>query len=196
MKNGGTKQVASVENPGFPGGANPRGMCVNLLLPPATKLGQGYVFTGMCDSVHGGGMHGCQGGMHGCWGCAWLLGGMCGCWGVCMVAGGACVVAGGCVWLLGACMIAGVCVWLPGGMHGERGACMAKGVCVVKGACMAKGGHAWDTTRYGNTINEWVVRILLECILVGQKFRRELHENEKTLTQGVRIPSIQPWIRH
>ena len=23
-------------------------------LPPATKLGQGYVFTGMCDSVHGG----------------------------------------------------------------------------------------------------------------------------------------------
>ena len=26
-----------------------------LLLPPATKLGQGYVFTGVCDSVHGGG---------------------------------------------------------------------------------------------------------------------------------------------
>ena len=25
------------------------------LLPPATKLGQGYVFTGVCDSVHGGG---------------------------------------------------------------------------------------------------------------------------------------------
>ena len=24
------------------------------LLPPATKLGQGYVFTGVCDSVHGG----------------------------------------------------------------------------------------------------------------------------------------------
>ena len=24
-------------------------------LPPATKLGQGYVFTGMCDSVHKGG---------------------------------------------------------------------------------------------------------------------------------------------
>ena len=27
----------------------------NLLLPPATKLGQGYIFTGVCDSVHGGG---------------------------------------------------------------------------------------------------------------------------------------------
>ena len=25
------------------------------LLPPATKLGQGYIFTGICDSVHGGG---------------------------------------------------------------------------------------------------------------------------------------------
>ena len=25
------------------------------LLPPATKLGQGYVFTHVCDSVHGGG---------------------------------------------------------------------------------------------------------------------------------------------
>ena len=24
------------------------------LLPPATKLGQGYVFTGVCDSVHRG----------------------------------------------------------------------------------------------------------------------------------------------
>ena len=23
-------------------------------LPPATKLGQGYIFTGVCDSVHGG----------------------------------------------------------------------------------------------------------------------------------------------
>ena len=25
-------------------------------LPPATKLGQGYIFTGVCDSVHGGGL--------------------------------------------------------------------------------------------------------------------------------------------
>ena len=24
-------------------------------LPPTTKLGQGYIFTGICDSVHGGG---------------------------------------------------------------------------------------------------------------------------------------------
>ena len=31
---------------------------------------------------------------------------------------------------------------------------------------VAPGGHAWDTTRYGDTINERAVRILLECILV------------------------------
>ena len=29
-----------------------------------------------------------------------------------------------------------------------------------------KGGNAWDTMRYGDTINERAVRILLECILV------------------------------
>ena len=27
----------------------------DVFLPPATKLGQGYVFTGVCDSVHRGG---------------------------------------------------------------------------------------------------------------------------------------------
>ena len=41
-------------------------------LPPATKLGQGYIFTGMCNSVHGEG-HGPGGcmvrGMHGPGGC-------------------------------------------------------------------------------------------------------------------------------
>ena len=33
----------------------PRRSCGKVMfLPPATKLGQGYVFTGVCDSVHGG----------------------------------------------------------------------------------------------------------------------------------------------
>ena len=27
-----------------------------MFLPPATKFGQGYIFTGVCDSVHGGGV--------------------------------------------------------------------------------------------------------------------------------------------
>ena len=53
------------------------GQISKILLPPATKLGQGYIFTGVCDSVHGGG--------GGAWllgaGCAWLLGGMRGCGG-------------------------------------------------------------------------------------------------------------------
>ena len=65
-------------------------------------------------------------------------------------------------------------------MVARRVVCMAKGcvhgegACVVKGGCRAKrggmhgegGGHAWDTTRYGNMINERAVCILLECILV------------------------------
>ena len=63
-----------------------------------------------------------------------------------------------------------------GGMHGCSGGCVvaqgvcmvARGACVVaRGACVvAQGGHAWDMTRYGDTVNERVVRILLECILV------------------------------
>ena len=53
----------------------------------------------------------------------------------------------------GACMVA----W--GGMH----------VCSQGGCVAAPGGHAWDTTRYGDTVNERAVRILLECILVVVK---------------------------
>ena len=101
---------------------------------------------------------------------AWLfLGGMCGCSeGVCGCSKGeACVVAlkgmqgcsGGCVVALGACMVA------PGGSvcGCSQGACM-----VALGGCtwFLQGGHAWDTMRYGDTINEQAVRILLECILV------------------------------
>ena len=57
------------------------------LLLPATKLGQGYVFTGVCDSVHGGA---CMvAGGH-----VWLLG-VCGCWGGMHGCRGACMVAGG-----------------------------------------------------------------------------------------------------
>ena len=33
------------------------------LLPPATKLGQGYIFTGICDSVHSGGFASVHAGM-------------------------------------------------------------------------------------------------------------------------------------
>ena len=101
-------------------------------LPPATKLGQGNVFTGVCDSVHSGG--------------AWLLGGMRGFRGEGQA--GACVVAGGHAWLprgvhgcRGARMVAGGHVWLPGGMHGCRG-CMhgCQGAYMVAGGMHVEGG--------------------------------------------------------
>ena len=38
-------------------------LCI-LILPPATKLGQGYVFTHVCDSVHRGGSASVHAGIH------------------------------------------------------------------------------------------------------------------------------------
>ena len=65
------------------------------------------------------------------------------------------VAPGGHVWLLPgrACVVApgGACVVAPGRGHAWL---------------LPGGGHAWDTMRYGDTVNEQVVRILLECILV------------------------------
>ena len=73
---------------------------------------------------------------------AWLRGaGMRGCLGVCVVARGACVVAGGVCGCWGACMIAGGACMVAGGVHRIR----------------------------QDTVNEWAVRILLECILVLRK---------------------------
>ena len=66
-----------------------------LLLPPAKKLGQGYIFTGICDSVHrgggawSGGVPAREGGGFVCsWGC--LVPGV-----PCLGAG--CLVVGGCL---------------------------------------------------------------------------------------------------
>ena len=81
---------------------------LNISLPAANEVCEGYVFTRICHSVHRG------------WR-AWQGGG----------------VRGG------------------GGMRGRGDAW--------------QGGHAPpppDTKRYGDTVNERVVRILLECILV------------------------------
>ena len=86
------------------------------LLPPATKLGQGYIFTGVCDSVHGGG---------GGWGwypsmhCRWYPSMPCsrGCAIPACLAGGVpapggCLVQGGCS---GGGAWSGGCL-LPGGL--------------------------------------------------------------------------------
>ena len=133
----------------------PRGACV---VAPGGR-GHAWLLREACMVAPGGhawllwgGMCGCsRGGMRGCSGghmwlllgvCAWLL------WGACVVAPwGACIVAqGGHVWLL-----LGVCAWLLQGGH-----------------AWLLGGHMWDMTRYGDTVNEQAVHILLECILVLQ----------------------------
>ena len=110
-------------------------------------------------------------------GCAWLQGGVHGCQGACMVT-------------------RGVCVWLLGGMHGCQGACMVagggghawllQGMHGCWGACVVAGGHAWllggawlpgggvrGIRR--DTVNERVVRILLECILVSTACHQAIH---------------------
>ena len=152
-------------------------------LPPTTKLGQGNIFRSVCQhSVQRGGMRGCSGGacmvapggacMVAPWGHAWLLSGsMHGYSGghawLLQGVGGVHDCSQGCVWLLwgvhvwllwGACMVAlGRHAWLlPGGVHG----CSRGSMC----GCFQRSMRG---TRYGDTVNEGVVCILLECILVG-----------------------------
>ena len=110
------------------------------LLPAATKLQQGNIFTGICQSfcsygggvgVNGRGGHAWQGAIHG--------------------------KGGGHVWWEGHAWQGGVHgrgVCMAGGMHG-RGMCMAGGMC---------GRAPQQILR--NTVNERAIRILLECILV------------------------------
>ena len=90
------------------------------------------------------GGHACQGGVHGR-GHVWQ--------GVCMAGG----MHGG-----GAC-VAGGHAWWGGGMHG-RGGMHGSG---MHGWGMM-GTHAPQHTHYKiQSVNAWAVRILLECILVG-----------------------------
>ena len=56
----------------------------------------------------------------------------------------------------------GACVVAPRGVHGCSG-----------------GGRAWDTTRYGDTVNERAVRILLECILFPTFFPENPMKSKK-----------------
>ena len=108
-------------------------------LPPANVVCKGYIFTGVCDSVNRGGVHGSSGGVHGCSG-----GDVC-------QGGHAWFLPGGHAWFFpgGACM-----VFPEGGMRG-----FSRGACVV-----FPGGGVRRIRR--NTVNERAVRILLECILV------------------------------
>ena len=69
------------------------------LLPPAMKLGLGYISTGICDSVHRGGVGGvCSGGcVCSRWGdaCSWG----------CLLLGGSAPGEGACFW--GGCLVPG-----------------------------------------------------------------------------------------
>ena len=164
-----------------------------VLLPPATKLGQGNIFRSVCQQF-------CPRG-----GRAWLPGGVC----MVLFGGHAWFYSGGYVVLFsgGACVVlfSGGRVWFYlGGMHGfiQWGACVvlfSRGACVVLfgghawfysvggcawfysvGGCawfysaggmhgFIQGGHAWFFQFFRiqwDTVNERAVRILLECILV------------------------------
>ena len=74
-------------------------------------------------------------------------------------------VWGGC--MAGVCMVGGMCgqgACMAGGMHG-RGKCMAGG---VHGGGVVHATHApQQILRLRHMVNEWTVRILLECILVN-----------------------------
>ena len=127
-----------------------------LSLPPTNEVCEGYVFTPVCQSFcsQGWGMCGCMGGMHGCGGHAWLQGA------VCMVVRGVCGYRG-CVWLWG-------CTWLQGGMHGCRGHACLWGACMVVGGMCGGKGDVRGIRR--DTVYEWAVCILRECILVNKCF--------------------------
>ena len=129
---------------------------------PQTKFAK-VMFLQVSVCPHGGGVHGCSRGG----GCVWLLPGgfVWLLWGACVVARGACVVAvGACVVALGGvrgCSWEGCMVAPGGGMRGCSWGGWRWGL-----AWLLQGGRVWDTTRYGDTVNERAVRILLECILV------------------------------
>ena len=79
---------------------------------------------------------------------------------------------GGHAWLLarGVCMLAGGHAWLPGGVHGCRGGVVARGHAWLLGGMRACQGGMHRIQR--DMVNEWAVRILLECILVQGAFTR------------------------
>ena len=169
-------------------------MGVNLLLPPARSCGK-VMFSQVCvkNSVQGACVAGgaCLAGGH-VWQGTCMAGGMCGggrAWqGACVAGGRACLMgacmAGGHVWQGGRACLVGAC--MAGGMHG-RGVCVAGGMCGSGGACMA-GGHVWQENRP----LQWVVCILLECILVWQIFFQKLYGNEKNWTErGCTLTSLR-----
>ena len=122
--------------------------------------------------------------------------------------GGACVVLLGGVWFyLGGCawfysgvrgFISGGHVWFFQGGHAW----------FFRGACMVfSGGHAWFFQFFriqSDTVNEWAVRILLECILMvtilsghlpfqGQKIGEDCTRGPFTPSASIRDETTLQW---
>ena len=93
---------------------------------PQTKLREGNVFTGVCDSVHGMGVPSCSQGGVCSWGGAWSQG-------VCSCGGGCLLWEGVCSW--------GVC------SRGGPGGCLPPGGCLVEtpdGHCCGRYASYWN----------------------------------------------------
>ena len=73
------------------------------------------------------------------------------------------------------------------GCSGEACVVAPGGACVV---APGGGGCAWDTTRYGDTINERVARILLECILVCSNLFQRVYGEIKRIFKGFYFSKI------
>ena len=160
---------------------------------PQRSCGQGYVFTRVCHFVNrGGGV--CSGecllrgvsalGVSTPGGGVSALGGVCS-WGGCLLhgglLGGVCSAQGASALLRGHLLCSGgVCsggVSAPGGVC--SGGCLLPGVSAPGGVSAPRGRRSIpacteaDTpppclgSRAQHTVNEWLVRILLECILVA-----------------------------
>ena len=146
------------------------------LLPPANVVCEGYVFTGICDSVNRGGVRGfIRGGMRG------FIRGVHG-----FIRGGMCGFIWGCAWFYsgGACMVlfGGRAWFYLGGMHGFiQGACMVLfgGACVVLfgGACVVLSGGD------GNTSEMMIQSIERELPVVKTEKRWETSSYQKRQQQ-------------
>ena len=137
-----------------------------LLLPSATQLRQGFVFTAVCDSVHWGGMYGrgmhdrgsCMAGGH-VWQEACMLGDMYG-RGVCMAGG---MQGRGHVWQ-GASMT-GDHAWQGGmygkGMRGGEGGMRGR----RDGQCSRRYASYWNAFMFRYLIILWYAEDLIEIVV-------------------------------
>ena len=118
---------------------------VHVLLPPATKLGQGYIFTGVCHSVNRGGPGPGEVSALGCLVPGGLVLGGVWSWGVVSALGGVCSREG---------------VWSPGWL--VPGGSAPRGVCLVD--------TPWDGRCCGRYASYWNAFLLVLELLTYHRF--------------------------